>query len=608
MVLSILRVLRSFTLLTGRKTAWRFDQVWTERQAVLDVSMNLRSAFSKLPPRPRLYAATAIYGVAGGGIAVAFHECIHQLYGRTFETWSVQAPESFAWRTLALMLIASLASGVLLHFAGPSAAGSGIPQLKLAFWKDFGWSSPKIMWVKFVAGALSIGSGMSLGREGPSVQMAGTLASGIATRLGVVKSKHRMPAAAGAAAGLAAAFNTPLAAVTFVLEEIIGDLNSRFLGNVLMASVIGSLVVHGLLSAEPSFQMVVTSEPSWQVYVLIPWVAACATLTGWVFQLGSLKLRRWSHAQVCLPAWALPVVGALATWAIGLLVWKQTGHLGVFGLGYNDLSEALSGRLAWELAALLLVAKLLATVLCYGLGGCGGIFSPTLFFGGMAGLAAAGLGGLVLPLQEGDLVVLAVVGMCGCLGAVVRAPVTGILIVFEMTHQFSLVLPLMLGALVSQAISRRLMHSNFYEAVLEQDGHHLDHIIPPRDLGAWQQLPTSAIANFHPVSLTDLASESMRGAIDQYPYANFPLLQDGKVVGVLTRHDMERALLTHMPPEFEPAVTADPNESIRGIQSRIIDSRTGMVVLCDEKQALLGVITLHDLLRAQLAYGEVGVD
>ena len=100
----------------------------------------------------------------------------------------------------------------------------------------------------------------------------------------------------------------------------------------------------------------------------------------------------------------------------------------------------------------------------------------------------------------------------------------------------------------------------------------------------------------------------MRGAIDQYPYANFPLLQDGKVVGVLTRHDMERALLTHMPPEFEPAVTADPNESIRGIQSRIIDSRTGMVVLCDEKQALLGVITLHDLLRAQLAYGEVGVD
>lgn len=586
----------------------RSDRWWTPFQAVLGVGMSLRSLLSKLPPRPRLYVATAIYGVAGGGIAVAFHQCIHLLYGRTFETWAVQSPDTFAWRTLALMLAASLASGLLLHFAGPSAAGSGIPQLKLAYWKEFGWSSPRIMWVKFVAGAVSIGSGMSLGREGPSVQMAGTMGSVIATRLGLAKAKHRMPAAAGAAAGLAAAFNTPLAAVTFVLEEIIGDLNSRFLGNVLMASMIGALVVHGLLGAEPAFRMVVTNEPGWQVYVLTPWVAACATLAGLLFQRGSLNLRGWSHAQRRLPAWALPSVGALLTWAIGMLVWKQTGRLGVFGLGYNDLSDALSGRLAWELAALLLVAKLLATILCYGLGGCGGIFSPTLFFGGMAGLAAAGLGKLVLPLHEGDQVVLAVVGMCACLGAVVRAPVTGILIVFEMTHQFSLVLPLMLGVLVSQAISRRMMNSNFYEEVLEQDGHHLNRIIPPRDLGAWQQLPASAIANFHPESLTDLGRESLRAAFNRHPYSNFPVLQDGKVVGVLTRHDMERALLSNEAPEFEPAVTADPQESIRVIQSRIIDSRAGMVILCDDKQTLLGVVTLHDLLRAQLAYGNVGED
>ncbi|MCF7788916.1 MAG: chloride channel protein [Prosthecobacter sp.] len=572
--------------------------------------MSLRSLLAKLPPRPRLYVATAIYGVAGGGIAVAFHQCIHLLYGRTFETWAVQSPETFAWRTLALMLAASLAAGLLLHFAGPSAAGSGIPQLKLAYWKEFGWSSPRIMWVKFVAGALSIGSGMSLGREGPSVQMAGTMGSAIATRLGLAKAQHRMPAAAGAAAGLAAAFNTPLAAVTFVLEEIIGDLNSRILGTVLMASMIGALVVHGLLGTEPAFRMQVPNEPGWQVYVLTPWVAACATLTGLLFQRGSLNLRGWSRSQRRLPVWALPVVGAFLTWVIGILVWKQTGRLGVFSLGYNDLSDALSGRLAWELAALLLVAKLLATVLCYGLGGCGGIFSPTLFFGGMAGLAAAGLGQMVLPmpLHEGDQVVLAVVGMCACLGAVVRAPVTGILIVFEMTHQFSLVLPLMLGVLVSQAISRRMMRSNFYEEVLEQDGHHLNRIIPPRDLGAWQNLPASAIANFHPESLTDIGAESMRAAFDGHPYSNFPVLRNSKVVGVLTRHEIERALISNAEPMVEPAVIVDPQESIRVIQSRIIDSRAGMVVLCDEKQALLGVVTLHDLLRAQLAYGKVGED
>jgi CIC family chloride channel protein len=558
---------------------------------------------NKLPPRTRLYLATAIYGVVGGGIAVAFHESIHLIYEHTFEAWAKEAPFTFAWRTFALMLGAALIAGWLVNKRCPEAAGSGIPQLKLAFWKEFGLTSPRILWTKFVAGALSIGGGMSLGREGPSVQMAGTIASAVASKLGIGRAKHRMPAAAGAAAGLAAAFNTPLAAVTFVLEEIIGDLNSRFLGNVLMASVIGALVAHGILGAEPAFHMSVMEEPGWEVYVLTPWAAACATFAGLLFQHSSIKLRGWSRMQKKMPAWMLPSLGAVTTWALGVAVWQGTGRLGVFSLGYADLSDALTGQLAWKIALLLLGAKLLATVLCYGFGGCGGIFSPSLFLGGMAGLAAAGIGGLVVPVHGSDPLVLAVVGMCACLGAVVRAPVTGILIVFEMTHQFSLLLPMMLGALISQSISRRLMHGNFYDAILEQDGHHLTRIIPPRDLESWQQLPVSSIANFRPVALTVLDAESMRAAFEQHPYANFPVLEDGVLAGVLTRRAMERALLSGVAPELESAVTADPQDNIRAIQSRIIESSVGMVLLCDEQQRLIGVVTLHDLLRAQLSYG-----
>lgn len=566
--------------------------------------MSFPKILAKLPPRTRLYVATALYGLAGGGVAVAFHTVIHEIYGHTFEAWAKDAPDTFIWRTLGLMLGTSLIAGWLVNKRCPEAAGSGIPQLKLAFWKEFGWTSPRIMWVKFVAGALSIGGGMSLGREGPSVQLAGALSSKIATHLGLVKMKHRMPAVAGAAAGLAAAFNTPLAAVTFVLEEIIGDLNSRFLGNILMASVVGALVAHGLLGADPAFDMNIPNESGWIVYLLTPWVAACATMVGLLFQKSSLRLRGWTRTQKRVPVWALPAIGALVTWAIGVTVWKQTGHMGVFALGYTDLSDALSGRIVWQMAALLLVAKLTATVFCYGLGGCGGIFSPTLFFGGMAGLASAGLASFIFPMEGADTLVLAVVGMCACLGAVVRAPVTGILIVFEMTHEFSLVLPLMLGALVSQSISRRMVHANFYEAILEQDGHHLTRIIPPRDLETWQQLPVSAIANFHPVSITDTSKEALHAIFDQHPYANFPVVQNGEIAGVLTRADMERSLLTDSPPEFEPAVTTDPRESIRNIQERIIESNVGMVLLCDEKHNLLGVITLHDLLRAQMSYGQ----
>ena len=142
----------------------------------------------------------------------------------------------------------------------------------------------------------------------------------------------------------------------------------------------------------------------------------------------------------------------------------------MFSLGYEDLSAPLRHGVVWQAAALLLVAKFIATVACYGLGGCGGIFSPTLFFGGMTGVVLAGLAGVPLDLQPGDHMVLAVVGMSACLSAVVRAPVTGILIVFEMTHEFALVPALMIGALASQMIARRFTRQNFYEQVLVDDG------------------------------------------------------------------------------------------------------------------------------------------
>ena len=309
--------------------------------------MTLRETLERMAPRTRLYLATVIYGLAGGGVAVAFHQCIHLFYAHTFATWAHDSPDTFLWRTLALMVTVSLAVGLLVGKLCPQAGGSGIPQLKLAYWKDFGWSSPRIVVTKFVAGVLSIGGGMSLGREGPSVQLAGTLGSIIATTLGQAKSRHRMPAAAGAAAGLAAAFNTPLAAVTFVLEEIIGDLNSRFLGNVLVASVLGALVAHGLLSAQPAFQMSAMEQPGWKVYMLTPWVAVCATLVGVLFQWSCLRLRGWSISMKKLPSWALPLPAALITWALGAIVWTQTGRLGVFSLGYEDLSDGNWPSCCW---------------------------------------------------------------------------------------------------------------------------------------------------------------------------------------------------------------------------------------------------------------------
>jgi CIC family chloride channel protein len=548
-----------------------------------------------------------VYGLVAGLAAVAFQVGMNALYRAGIMRLSHASTNVFLVGSLLVIVVTSLGVGFLLTKFAPEASGSGIPQLKAAFWKDFGVVSWRVVWVKYVAGVLSIGGGCSLGREGPSVQLAGGVASNVAGLLGEAKQKRRAAAAAGAAAGLAAAFNTPLAAVTFVLEEIIADLNSALLGSVLLASVLGAFVVHGLVGKQPAFSLTGVEWRSWLVYVLTPAVAGLAACVGVVFQKWTMGLRAKRKEFRRVPAWGRPALGAVITWALGSAVFIKTGRLGIFGLGYDDLSAGLSMQLSWRIAGILLGAKLLATVFCYGLGGCGGIFSPLLFLGGMCGLCLGGIAGLAMPLSGPDQVTLAVVGMSACLGAVVRAPVTGILIVFEMTEQFSLVPALMVGALVSQAISRKLCRYSFYEEILVQDGHRLEHVIPPRDLHAWRELPVSAIAKFEPVVVSDLQSDSVARTFRSHPYQRFPVVQKDGLAGVLTRKEGEAAAAEKRTPKLEGAVTCVPGQTVRELQARLIESSSLMVVLLDRPGGrVLGVITLHDLLRAEAAMSEAG--
>lgn len=538
-------------------------------------------------------------------MAVAFHYAIHAFYHATFVEFARESPAAFLLKSFVTIIGSSLLVGWLLNHFCKAASGSGIPQLKLAYWKEFGVVPWRVVWVKFVAGVLSIGGGSSLGREGPSVQLAGGVASNLAGLMGEAKQKRRLAAASGAAAGLAAAFNTPVAAVTFVLEEIVQDLNSRYLGGVLLASVIGALVAHGFIGKQPAFLLATIESPGWAAYALTPLVAAAAALVGLYFQKSTLALRARRKGFENVPLWIRPAMGGFITWVIGCGVFFLTGSMGVFSLGYQDLSQALTEHFDWALAGVLLASKLVATIACYGFGGCGGIFSPTLFFGGMSGIVLAGLLGMVFPLHPSDHILLAVVGMSACMGAVVRAPVTSILIVFEMTHEFALLPALMIGTLVSQAISRKLAKENFYEALLHQDGHQLEHVIPPRDLQSWQQLPVSAIANFSPVLLKDLSRETVEASLKQHPYLAFPVILDKQLTGVLTRAEAEKALRENREPRLEPAVTCRPSQSIRELQLLLIESTTGVVVLTDRPGGrVLGLVTLHDLFRAEVSIAE----
>lgn len=558
---------------------------------------------ARLPKQTRGIVQTVIFGLAAGGVAVLFHLAIHSVFEAGIERLAHESIEVFLVGSFVVIAGTSAISGWLLTRFCPEAAGSGIPQVKLAFWRDMGDIPFRVVWVKFVAGVLSVGGGASLGREGPSVQLASGVSSQVGGALGLPKHKRRVACAAGAAAGLAAAFNTPIAAVTFVLEEIIGDLNSRMLGSVLLAAVIGALVAHGLLGEQPAFTLSKVGSPEWQVYLFTPIVAAIAALAGVWFQKMALGLRAWNKRDHRVAPWLRTTFGGIAVWLIGGTVFVYTGHTGVFGLGYDDLSSALNGQMIWTSAALLLLTKLLATAVCYGLGAAGGIFAPTLFFGGMAGASLAGLVDLFYPLSTAGHLTLAVVGMCACLGAVVRAPVTGLLIVFEMTHEFSMVPALMVAGLVSIAISKKFTKRNFYDEILAQDDQEVEQVMPPRDLRSWQETQVGRAANFRPVLLRSLEPAAMQEILDGSNHERYPVVLDLKLQGVITREHMERVIKFGEEPIIDPVATCRRDSTIKEVQSKIIESPAHMVVIIGGLDDVpIGIMTLHDILRAEITF------
>ena len=197
--------------------------------------------------------------------------------------------------------------------------------------------------------------------------------------------------------------------------------------------------------------------------------------------------------------------------------------------------------------------------------------------------------------------------MSATLGAVVRAPVTSILIVFEMTHEFSLMPPLMLGALVAQAISRRMTNHNFYDELLEQDGHDVERFVPPRDLRAWQSQPVSMLANPRPVVIQTLASDALQKLLATHPFDRFPVMENGELIGVLMRDVAQLALREKRAPELHSVHTCAPDETLHVAGARLVESTSGMVILqAGPDGPVLGILTLHDLLRAQMAAAERG--
>ncbi|HET9285086.1 MAG TPA: chloride channel protein [Candidatus Angelobacter sp.] len=506
-------------------------------------------------------------------------------------------PGSSAWRRVLIPVTGSLAMGYLLYWYFPNARGSGVPQTKAALFARDGFISLRTVLGKFGCTAATLASGIPLGREGPSVQVGAGIASVLGRAVGLRREKVKALLPVGASAAIAAAFNTPMAAVLFSLEEVMGDLHAPVLGSVVIASAASWIVLRLILGNNPLFHV-----PQYElVHPLEFGIYAVLGVAGGFLSVAFTKLLLGMRQRFLLMPkktfWWHPVVGGVM---VGLMGWVVPQTLGV---GYSFVGQALNGNMAFKLMAVLVVLKLFAITTSYASGNAGGIFGPSLFLGAMLGGTVGSIAHHYLPGYTAMPGAYALVGMGALFAGIVRAPMTSVLMIFEMTRDYSVIVPLMIANLASLFISSRFQKQPIYEALAHQDGIHLPNI---KDRSGLEQRRVSRIMRSAMETLS--AQMSVREAAEQVSMSAFHawlLMDEGGVVGVLSRTMLENAfangkadesLLSLLDSLDFPHVHAD--HALHLALERMSSAHVDILPVVNRANVhkLEGVITLKDVL------------
>jgi CIC family chloride channel protein len=459
------------------------------------------------------------------GLAVVAFILLTQQFGARLDP-SGSAP----WRRLLVPAAGSLAMGYLLFRYFPDARGSGVPQTKAALFAREGKITLTTVFGKFFCTSATLASGIPLGREGPAVQVGGGIASVLGRTLGLRPEKVKALIPVGAAAAIAAAFNTPLAAVLFALEEVVGDLHAPVLGSVVLASATSWGVLRLLLGNEPLFKV-----PQYQL--VNPWELVVYVILGVAGGLVSvaftqllLRLRKWFLKQPRKTLWFQPLAGGLLVGGMGWFVPQ------VMGVGYKFVGDALNDNLALKLMVILLALKLVGTAVSYASGNAGGIFGPSLFLGAMLGGTIGSLAHQYFPGYVATPGAYALVGMGTAFAGIVRAPMTSVVMIFEVTRDYAVIVPLMISNLLSYFISARLQREPIYEQLAQQDGIHLPQARTRKEAQGRQ-----VIQVMRPASAVLEADETLQAALERAGASGERtwLVRDhSSVIGVLTRDQL----------------------------------------------------------------------
>ncbi len=542
-------------------------------------------------------------GLAGGFGAVGFRYLIdffqNLAYGSSEELLNVVL--ALPWYLKVWVPAAGgLVVGPLVYFFAREAKGHGVPEVMEAVALKGGVIRKRVVFVKILASAISISTGGSVGREGPIVQIGSAIGSALGQVLKVSQDRMRTLVGCGAAAGIAATFNAPIAGAMFALEVVLGEFGLATFSPIVISSVVATAVSRAFLGDIPAFIVPAYELVSvWEFPMYLVLGIFCA-MVGVAFTRGLYRVEDLFD-DFKFPEYLKAIIGGMILGAGGFFFPQ------VLGVGYGAIDLALMQKLAWWLLLVLIVVKILATSITIGSGGSGGIFAPSLFMGAMAGGFFGTVVHQLFPTVTASAGAYSIVGMGAVVSATTHGPLAAILILFEMTGNYKIILPLMLSCIVANLFAGQLMKESIYTLKLVRRG--ID-IREGKEVNVLKSMFVKDVMNRDVETIAEgSALEEMTDKISKSKFNSFPVLDAGnKLAGILSFNDYSEAifdedlkgLVVARDLASENVVTVSVDDDLYTALGKISrkDFSTLPVVSPDDPAELVGIVTRRDIIGA----------
>ncbi len=549
-----------------------------------------------------------LIGIGAGFGAIFFRWMINFFQNFFFGTGGKVLSFMGPYYVIVVPAVGGMVVGLLIYFFARETKGHGVPEVMQAVAIGGSRIRPRVAAMKALVSSICIGSGGSVGREGPIVQIASALGSTLGQVFRFAEDKTRILIACGAAGGIAATFNAPLAGIFFALEIILREYGTRYFSSVVLSAVTATVVSRSFLGASPAF---VTPAyellSSWDLlfYFILGFIAA---LVGYLFIRILYKSEDLFDAWK-VPSWLKPAIGGLLIGIIGFF------YPQIFGVGYPSIEHVLNGNLAPLLVLALVGLKILATSLTLGSGGSGGVFAPSLFIGVMLGSSYGSLLHILFPALPISVGAFALVGMGAVFAGAAQAPISAIFILFEMTGDYKIILPLMITCVIATLVVKRFSVDSIYTLKLKRRG--IDILkIRKQDLMEKIRVVEAMTANLITVKDSDTVSETGL-KIKSTTMRGFPVLdRRGNLSGIVTQKDINSALVINKGSEpirtimTRELIVCHPDETLKMALEKLGKFDIGRIPVVDasDPTRLLGMITRESIIAAynqELASGEL---